>query len=147
MKNFIFFLSENSISIPFFLILIIGIITLILFSEKIMGFFEKSWKTVGEEIYDPTEETSDSLSDFTGLDQNILQVITDTKIKFEDVAGNEEAKGELKEVVKFLKDPDNFSKLGAGIPKGVLLGGPPGTGKTLLAKAIAVEAGVPFLKL
>jgi cell division protease FtsH len=147
MKNFIFLLSENNISIPFFLILIIGTISILFFSEKIMGFFEKTWKSFGEEIYDPAEESSDSLSDFTGLDQNILQVITDTKIKFDDVAGNEEAKGELKEVVKFLKDPDNFSKLGAGIPKGVLLGGPPGTGKTLLAKAIAGEAGVPFLKV
>jgi cell division protease FtsH len=73
--------------------------------------------------------------------------VTDIKIKFEDVAGNEEAKAELKEVVKFLKDPESFSKLGAGVPKGVLLGGPPGTGKTLLAKAIAGEAGTPFLKV
>ena len=79
--------------------------------------------------------------------ENVFQVITDTKIKFEDVAGNEEAKTELKEVVKFLKDPESFTKLGASVPKGVLLGGPPGTGKTLLAKAIAGEAGTPFLKV
>jgi cell division protease FtsH len=147
MKNFLFLIAENNIQFPSFLILLIGIISILFFSEKIMVFFESSWKNFSEEIYDPTEESGDPLSDFTGLDQNILQVITDTKIKFEDVAGNEEAKEELKEVVKFLKDPDNFSKLGAGIPKGVLLGGPPGTGKTLLAKAIAGEAGVPFLKV
>lgn len=147
MKDFLFLIAENTIQFPSFLIVLIGIITILLFSEKIMIFFENSWKNFSEEIYDPTEDSTDPLSDFTGLDQNNLQVITDTKIKFEDVAGNEEAKEELKEVVKFLKDPDNFSKLGAGIPKGVLLGGPPGTGKTLLAKAIAGEAGVPFLKV
>ena len=148
MKNFIFLLAENNIFTPIFLILIVSIITLLFFSEKLVIFFEKVWKTFSEEIYDPKEDSFDGgLSDFTGLDQNILQVVTDTKIKFEDVAGNEEAKDELKEVVKFLKDPDSFSKLGAGIPKGVLLGGPPGTGKTLLAKAIAGEAGVPFLKV
>jgi len=148
MRNFIFLLSENNILPPFFLIIPITFIVILLFSERIMNFFETIWKSFSEDIYDPTEDSFDGgLSDFTGLDQNILQVVTDTKVKFEDVAGNEEAKGELKEVVKFLKDPESFSKLGAGIPKGVLLGGPPGTGKTLLAKAIAGEAGVPFLKV
>jgi cell division protease FtsH len=147
MKNFIFLVAENNSTFPFFLTFGGLLILTLLFSEKFMEFFEKSWKNFSDEIYNPAEESSDNLSDFTGLDQNILQVITDTKVKFEDVAGNEEAKDELKEVVKFLKDPDQFSKLGAGIPKGVLLGGPPGTGKTLLAKAIAGEAGVPFLKV
>ncbi len=66
------------------------------------------------------------------------------KITFEDVAGIEEAKEELEEIIAFLKDPKKFTKLGGKIPKGVLLMGPPGTGKTLLARAIAGEAGVPF---
>ncbi len=66
------------------------------------------------------------------------------RITFEDVAGNTEAKTELKEIVEFLKNPEKFRKLGARIPKGVLLVGPSGVGKTLLAKAIAGEAGVPF---
>ncbi|MDX1919894.1 MAG: ATP-dependent zinc metalloprotease FtsH [Candidatus Caenarcaniphilales bacterium] len=70
-----------------------------------------------------------------------------TKITFSDVAGVEEAKEELKEVVEFLKDGDKFRALGAKIPKGVLLVGPPGTGKTLLAKAIAGEANVPFFTI
>lgn len=69
------------------------------------------------------------------------------KITFSDVAGIDEAKGEVEEIIEFLKDPPKFQKLGGRIPKGVLVVGPPGTGKTLLAKAIAGEAGVPFFSI
>ena len=69
------------------------------------------------------------------------------KVTFSDVAGAEEEKEELVEIVEFLKDPEKFAKLGAKIPHGVLLVGPPGTGKTLLAKAVAGEAGVPFFSM
>ncbi|MGB9856579.1 MAG: ATP-dependent zinc metalloprotease FtsH [Dictyoglomaceae bacterium] len=69
------------------------------------------------------------------------------KVTFADVAGADEAKEELKEVVEFLKNPQKFRKLGAKIPKGILLVGPPGTGKTLLARAVAGEANVPFLSI
>lgn len=68
-------------------------------------------------------------------------------VTFDDVAGADESKGELKEVVEFLKEPQKFIQLGARIPKGVLLVGPPGTGKTLLAKAVSGEAGVPFFSI
>jgi cell division protease FtsH len=70
-----------------------------------------------------------------------------TGVKFSDVAGVDEAKAELQEIVDFLKNADKYTRLGAKIPKGVLLVGPPGTGKTLLAKAIAGEAGVPFFSI
>jgi cell division protease FtsH len=72
---------------------------------------------------------------------------TDTKTTFADVAGVDEAKEELQEVVNFLKSPQEYSRLGGRLPKGVLLVGPPGTGKTLLARAVAGEAGVPFLSI
>ena len=72
---------------------------------------------------------------------------SDKKITFDDVAGADEEKEELSEIVRFLKDPSKFNALGARIPKGVLLVGPPGTGKTLLAKAVAGEANAPFLSI
>ena len=76
-----------------------------------------------------------------------FQMEAKTGIQFDDVAGIEEAKEELQEVVTFLKEPERFTAIGAKIPRGVLLVGPPGTGKTLLAKAIAGEAGVPFFSI
>ena len=76
-----------------------------------------------------------------------VYVETDTGVDFADVAGVDEAKEELKEVVDFLKHPKEYGRLGAHIPRGVLLVGPPGTGKTLLAKAVAGEAGVPFFSI
>ncbi|MBK8014405.1 MAG: ATP-dependent zinc metalloprotease FtsH [Deltaproteobacteria bacterium] len=76
-----------------------------------------------------------------------VYVETDTKTRFSDVAGVEEAKAELKETVEFLKSPKHYGRLGARMPKGILLVGPPGTGKTLLARAVAGEASVPFFSI
>ncbi len=84
--------------------------------------------------------------DFLSLGANKIRIHADTgpRVTFDDVAGVDEAKEELKEVIDFLKDPERITSLGGRMPKGVLLVGPPGTGKTLLAKAVAGEAGVPF---
>lgn len=76
-----------------------------------------------------------------------VQLEPNTGINFEAVAGVDEAKQELAEIVDFLKNPTRYAKLGAKIPRGALLSGPPGTGKTLLARAVAGEAGVPFLNI
>lgn len=76
-----------------------------------------------------------------------VYVETDTKVTFADVAGVDEAKSELQEIVNFLKQPKEYGRLGARLPKGILLVGPPGTGKTLLARAVAGEAGVPFFSI
>ncbi|MDX5357821.1 MAG: ATP-dependent zinc metalloprotease FtsH, partial [Rhodobacterales bacterium] len=76
-----------------------------------------------------------------------VYVERDTGVTFDDVAGVDEAKAELKEIVDFLKQPEKFGRLGARIPKGILLTGPPGTGKTLFARAVAGEAGVPFFSI
>ena len=137
-------LENSNIGIILLIILIFAAI-----ADKSSIIFEKLWDKILERVYkvESGSDMADPLSEFTSLDQSVIQVANDIKIKFADVAGNEEAKLELKEVVKFLKDPENFSKVGATVPKGVLLGGPPGTGKTLLAKAIAGESGTPFLKV
>jgi cell division protease FtsH len=76
-----------------------------------------------------------------------VYVETDTRVTFDDVAGVDEAKAELQEIIDFLKDPRDYSRLGGRMPKGVLLVGPPGTGKTLLARAVAGEAKVPFFSI
>ncbi len=76
-----------------------------------------------------------------------VYVERETGVTFDDVAGVDEAKAELQEIVSFLKDKDKYGRLGAHIPKGILLVGPPGTGKTLMARAVAGEAGVPFFSI
>ena len=93
-----------------------------------------------------TANTSSQAMNF-GKSKARFQIEAKTGVKFDDVAGIEEAKEELGEVVTFLKQPEKFTAVGARIPKGVLLVGPPGTGKTLLAKAIAGEARVPFFSI
>merc|ERR1719324_2278772 len=80
-----------------------------------------------------------------GKSKSKIEMEPQTGVTFNDVAGSDGAKLELNEVVDFLKDPSKYSKLGAKIPKGVIMEGPPGTGQTLLARAVAGEAGVPFV--
>ncbi len=75
---------------------------------------------------------------------NLTEPNSSASVSFDDIAGVEDAKAELQEVVDFLRDPKKFARLGARVPKGLLLHGPPGTGKTLLAKAVAHESGASF---
>ncbi len=109
-----------------------------------IGIFFAVWMFMFRRIAD-----RQGLGGLTAIGKSKAKVYVekDTSVTFDDVAGVDEAKGELKEIVSFLKAPENYGRLGARIPKGILLVGPPGTGKTLLARAVAGEAGVPFFSI
>src|ERR1043166_1385970 len=107
-----------------------------------IGIMVLLWSFIGRRM----GAAGESILSF-GKSRARLSVDKETGVKFSDVAGCDEAKYELQEVVEFLRSPDRYRALGAKIPKGVLLVGPPGTGKTLLAKAVAGEAKVPFFSL
>jgi len=111
-----------------------------------IAIFGGLWAFVGRRMAKQLGEQGGGLLS-VGKSTAKVYVETDTKVTFADVAGVDEAKAELQEVVSFLKNPKQYGRLGARMPKGVLLVGPPGTGKTLLARAVAGEAGVPFFSI
>jgi cell division protease FtsH len=123
-----------------------GLVPLLLSWIVPMGLFFGLWVYLGRRMSKQLGGPGGGLMAI-GKSKARVYVETDTKVTFADVAGVDEAKDELKEVVTFLKDPKSHGRLGARMPKGVLLVGPPGTGKTLLAKAVAGEASVPFFSI
>ena len=115
----------------FFMIALIAILGFIAFRRMSSAMNNETNRTLG----------------FGKIKARLIDENSEKETTFEDVAGCEEEKAEIEELVDFLKEPEEFTKIGARIPKGVLLVGPPGTGKTLLARAVAGEAGVPFLSI
>jgi cell division protease FtsH len=111
-----------------------------------VAFFAAMWVFVGRRVARGVGGPGAGVMAI-GKSKARVYVETDTKVTFADVAGVDEAKAELKETVEFLRDPAAYGRLGARMPKGVLLVGPPGTGKTLLARAVAGEAAVPFFSI
>lgn len=113
----------------------------------LMGLLLFFWFFLMRGVAGGTLDRGSSMFNFGRSKARILEKGEKSQVTFNQVAGIEEAKEEIYELVKFLKDPKKYSRLGAKIPKGILLVGPPGTGKTLLAKAVAGESGVPFFSL
>ncbi|MBE6038629.1 MAG: ATP-dependent zinc metalloprotease FtsH [Anaerofustis stercorihominis] len=124
-------LSEDSLSSILMMVMTLGLMLMLIFF-----FFSQN----------SSSSSGGKMMNF-GKSKAKLYGADETKVSFKDVAGADEEKAELEEIVEFLKNPEKFRKLGARIPKGVLLVGPPGTGKTLIAKATAGEAGVPFFSI
>jgi cell division protease FtsH len=122
------------------------ILSIIAFISYVMVRYPRLWQENGWGI--PFFNTRRSKPHFiSGSAPGKTDKVNFRRVTFRDVAGADHAKLELQEIIEFLKEPAKFSKLGARIPKGVLMAGPPGTGKTLLAKAVAGEAGVPFFSI
>ncbi|WP_455200128.1 ATP-dependent zinc metalloprotease FtsH [Kaarinaea lacus] len=120
--------------------LILGLLPWIIFIGFFVWLMRRAMRNIGGRIGGPGGE----LKDFLEPPSKKAEI---PEITFKDVAGQENAKREVTELVEYLKNPEKFRKLGAEIPKGILLMGPPGTGKTLLARALAGEAGVPFFSI
>jgi cell division protease FtsH len=107
------------------------------------------WRFISKKVMKRMGDSPDMMSFGTGTGKSNARIYvkSDNGIKFKDVAGEEEAKDLLKEIVDYLHQPEKYTEIGAVLPKGALLVGPPGTGKTLLARAVAGEANVPFFSI
>lgn len=116
-----------------------------MFANIISIIFIAAFFTKSSSMTSSTRNSSSNIYQQLLGQKKSFEVIHKTNVHFADVAGLDESKIEVQEFVDFLKNPDKYKKLGARIPKGVLLSGPPGTGKTMLAKACSGEAGVPFI--
>ncbi len=141
-------ITSNALNLVVWIYIIVIVAMIVYQVRKLKKLFKSDFGNQSKSSTSKTQNNdTPSFMSLFNTDINYMEKVVKSDVRFSDVAGLDEEKAELEEIVDFLKNPDKYTKLGAKIPKGVLLSGSPGTGKTLLAKAVAGEAGVKYLAI